>query len=489
MKISPVRIALAIGIFGFVSGAFPGFPGSIQQAEAALSVCGAVDVNTTWKASESPIIVTCSTTVKAGVTLTIEPGVQVRFARRSSKGRVWLRVEGELIARGTEEQLILFTSDADNALQGDWASLIFVKTGLPTSASSRFDEAGNYSGGSILEFCVVEFGGSAGRVGAVEVHGTSLYLNHVVIQKNAASAIEVRDGTITVRNSTLVSNSNSQGLGGGIIAHSSTVVLDGTMVKRNFVAGAGGGIYALASQLSLKNSDVVDNKADGKGGGIFLTDSTLSIEGSRFTGNVTSYRGGALYASRVKITVADTEFVGNIAELTSVTLGEATGDSRAIAFGGAAYFVDSDVSIERTAFLRNFAGDQCGAFAASDSRIHIRDNVFVKNTAEINGTALCLDGVKPGSAITHNAFAENYPEKGKAANAIYFAAGPLPQFSGNSLFEPGKIIIYNKADSVLDAKGNWWGTRNEDIQDRILGLATFLPALDQPGPLPEVKMK
>ena len=439
----------------------------------------------TWKAAESPIFVTCSTTVNAGVRLTIEPGVQIRFNRRSSKGRVWLRVEGELVARGTEEQPILFTSDADNALQGDWASLVFAKPG----ASSRFDEAGKYIGGSILEFCVVEFGGSAGRVGVVEVHGTGLYLNHVVIQKNAASGIEVRDGTITVRNSTLVANSNSQGLGGGIIAHSSTIVLDETMVKRNSVAGAGGGIYALGSDLSLKNSDVVDNKADGKGGGIFLTDSTLSIEGSRFTGNVTSYRGGALYASRVRITVEDTEFVGNIAELTSVTLGEATGDSRAIAFGGAVYFVDSDVSIERTAFLRNFAGDQCGALAASDSRLQIRDNVFVENTAEVNGTALCLDGVKPGSSITHNAFAENYPEKGKAANTIYFAAGPLPQFSGNSLFEPGKIIIYNKADSVLDATGNWWGTRNEDIKDRILGLAEFLPALDQPGTLPEVKMK
>lgn len=489
MKISLIRIALMIGFFGVVSGVSPGLPWSIQQANAELRVCGSVDVNTTWKTSESPIIVTCSTTVNAGVTLTIEPGVQVRLARRSSKGRVWLRVEGELIARGTEDQVILFTSHANNALQGDWASLIFVKTGLPTNASSRLDADGKYSGGSILEFCVVEFGGSSGRLGAIEVHGTSLYLNHVVIQKNAASAIAVRNGTITVRNSTLLANSNSQGLGGGIIAHTSTIILDGTMVKRNSVAGTGGGIYALHSHLSLTNSDVVDNKADGKGGGIFLTDSTLSIEGSRFTGNVTSYRGGALYGSRVKVTVKDTEFVGNRAELTSVTLGEATGDSRAIAFGGAAYFVDSDVSIERTAFLRNFAGDQCGALAASDSRLHIRDNVFVENTAEVNGTALCLDGVKPGSSIIHNAFAENYPENGKAANTIYFAAGPLPKFSGNSLFEPGKIIIYNKANSVLDAKGNWWGTRDEDIKDRILGLAEFLPALDQPGTLPSVKMK
>ena len=473
-----------VSLFAFVSGIFPGFSGDVQQANAdELRICGTVDVNTTWRAADSPIIITCSTTVNAGVTLTIEPGVQVRLVRGSAKGRVWFRVEGELIARGTEEQPILFTSAAINPLQGDWASLIFAKN----SASSRFDADGKYSGGSILEFCVVEFGGSAGRLGAIEVGGVNLYLNHVVIQKNAASAIEVRDGGITVRNSTLVANSNSQGLGGAIIAHTATIALDSTTVKRNSVAGAGGGIYALASQVSLKNSDVVDNKADGKGGGIFLTDSTLSIEGSRFTGNISSYRGGALYTSRVKLTVEDTEFVENRAELTSVTIGEAYGDSRAVAFGGAAYFADSDVHIERTSFLQNFAGDQCGAFAASDSRLHIRENVFVENTAEVNGTALCLYGVKPGSSITRNAFAQNYPAKGNAANTIYFAEGPLPQFSGNSLFEPGKIIIYNEADTELNATGNWWGTRNEDVKDRILGLATFLPTLDQPGTLPEVK--
>ncbi len=489
MKILTGRITLVIGIFVFIAGTVLGFPWGTHHAEASLSVCGSVDMNTTWSVADSPIVVTCTTTVNAGVTLTIDPGVQVRFPRGSSMGRVSLVIDGTLVARGTEAQNILFTSDERNALPGDWASLAFTSTGGATGVSSQFDKAGKHGGGSILEFCVLEFGGSAGRVGAIEVHGTALTLNHVVVQKNASSGIEVRDGTITVRDSTIVSNSNSQGLGGGIIAHSSTIVLDGTTVKKNAVAGTGGGIYALASQLSLTDSDMIENKSDGKGGGIFATDSTVTIKGGRFAGNVTSYRGGALYTSRVKITIEDTEFVGNRAELTSVTIGEAYGDSRAVAFGGAVYFDNSDINIERAAFLRNFAGDQCGALAAEDSNLHIHQNVFVENTAEVNGTALCFDGVNSGSSITHNAFANNYPPTGKAANTIYFATGPLPQFSGNSLFEPGKIIIHNKADTVLDAKGNWWGTPNDAIQDRILGLATFLPTLDQPGTLPEVTMK
>ncbi len=486
MKISPGYITLVIGVFTFLSGSFLGFPWGTQQAEATLTVCGSMDMNTTWSVKDSPIIITCTTTVNAGVTLTVDPGVQVRFPRGSAQGRVSLIIEGTLIARGTEEQNILFTSDEKNALPGDWASMTFINTGAATGISNK---NGKDSRESVLEFCVVEFGGSAGRVGAIEVHGTTLSLNRVVVQKNASSGVEVRDGTITVKDSTLMSNSNSQGLGGGIIAHTSTIVLDGTTVKKNAVAGTGGGIYALASQLSLTNSAVLENKADGKGGGIFATDSTLTIKGGSFAGNISSYRGGALYTSRVKVTIDDTEFIGNRAELTSVTIGHEHGDSRGVAFGGAAYFDKSDVNIKRSAFIRNFAGDQCGALAVENSNFHVHENVFIENTAEVNGTALCLSGSNTGSSITHNAFTDNYPPTGKAANTIYFATGPLPQFSKNSLFEPGKIIIHNQTDTMLDAKSNWWGTPNDAIQDRILGLATFLPALDQPEPLPKITMK
>ena len=49
------------------------------ETEDPIKICGEITENTTWKASQSPIIVTCPSTVTGGVALTIEPGVQIRF--------------------------------------------------------------------------------------------------------------------------------------------------------------------------------------------------------------------------------------------------------------------------------------------------------------------------------------------------------------------------------------------------------------------------
>jgi len=69
----------------------------------ATDVCGPISSDTTWTLSGSPYIVTCSVLVQEGVILTIEPGVEVRF----SPGLA-LRVDGCLIARGTEENPIMY---------------------------------------------------------------------------------------------------------------------------------------------------------------------------------------------------------------------------------------------------------------------------------------------------------------------------------------------------------------------------------------------
>ena len=54
-------------------------------------------------------------TVASGMTLTIEPGVTVKF----DSGKV-LEVEGMLVARGTSSDKITFTSSAASPAAGDW---------------------------------------------------------------------------------------------------------------------------------------------------------------------------------------------------------------------------------------------------------------------------------------------------------------------------------------------------------------------------------
>jgi hypothetical protein len=50
-----------------------------RAATAQTFVSGTLSTNTTWTLAQSPIVVTSTVQVPGGVTLTIEPGVVVRF--------------------------------------------------------------------------------------------------------------------------------------------------------------------------------------------------------------------------------------------------------------------------------------------------------------------------------------------------------------------------------------------------------------------------
>ncbi len=75
------------------------------EAAADTPVSGYIESNTTWTFAQSPYVVTGNTLVIPGATLTIDPGVTVRFESGYS-----LQIDGELIARGNDGQMITFTS-------------------------------------------------------------------------------------------------------------------------------------------------------------------------------------------------------------------------------------------------------------------------------------------------------------------------------------------------------------------------------------------
>jgi hypothetical protein len=86
----------------------------VPIAKADTVVGGYIYTDTTWTAAGSPYIVaTQSVTVTQGVELTVNPGVTVRF-----NSGLKLSVDGTLIARGTDADPIIFTSNLSNPTPG-----------------------------------------------------------------------------------------------------------------------------------------------------------------------------------------------------------------------------------------------------------------------------------------------------------------------------------------------------------------------------------
>jgi hypothetical protein len=94
---------------------------AVLAVRAQTTVSGRIEQDTTWAQSGSPFVLIGPVVVAADVTLTIEPGVQVRGTAGSS-----LVVKGALSAVGTQEQRIIFTSDSG---QQDWSGIHLTTSG------------------------------------------------------------------------------------------------------------------------------------------------------------------------------------------------------------------------------------------------------------------------------------------------------------------------------------------------------------------------
>ncbi|HUU30387.1 MAG TPA: PQQ-binding-like beta-propeller repeat protein [archaeon] len=85
------------------------------QAAAETHVSGGIFADATWTVANSPYIVDSNIVVFPGCTLTIEPGVTVKFKDTTS-----LEVRGKLYAVGRQANHIVFTSFSSSPVAGSW---------------------------------------------------------------------------------------------------------------------------------------------------------------------------------------------------------------------------------------------------------------------------------------------------------------------------------------------------------------------------------
>ncbi|MDD3794293.1 MAG: hypothetical protein PHI37_05760 [Candidatus Gracilibacteria bacterium] len=123
---------------------------SFGIANADTNVSGTISSNTTWTLANSPYIVTGNITVNVNYTLTIEPGVVVKFNNGTA-----LNVNGRLIADGTPENKIYFTSINDWTVGGSNGG-----TGSPARGNWLYINInGAGSNGSIIDNAEIRYAG------------------------------------------------------------------------------------------------------------------------------------------------------------------------------------------------------------------------------------------------------------------------------------------------------------------------------------------
>ena len=212
------------------------------------SVGGTLNKDTIWSGD---IHVEEFVIIPEGITLRIEPGTRVRFQHyrgyRDPEKRLGIESEGTIIAQGTPEAPIYFTSDAEDPQNGDWG-MIRVLNSQDTEFSFVVVEFGQqglnfWDGKPKIHNSVVRWNNWEGiyfeSYVEAEVYNTHIYQNgyngiaaeqfndlvieNCVIEKNGTHGIHIDASNAVVLTSRLIDNS----AGGLSVDNSGSLVAQG----------------------------------------------------------------------------------------------------------------------------------------------------------------------------------------------------------------------------------------------------------------------
>ena len=233
------------------------------------------DISGAWSPSNSPYLISGNVTIQDGSLLTIEPGVEIRFA-----GQYIFMVYGTLLAKGTTNDSIVFTRhEATDESMGKGIKFY-----------------NSYADTSVLSYCIIEHGNASGS--GIDGYGGGIFVSNsdVLIDRS------------TIRYNKATSN------GGGLTLYKSYdrfTVLRNSIIENNTVSGGnssydgGAGIYAsgagtgsfaiIANNLVINN---IDDRTDAPnsegGGGILLSSGDFTVINNTIFGNSSPKGSGIL---------------------------------------------------------------------------------------------------------------------------------------------------------------------------------------------------
>jgi hypothetical protein len=155
---------VVIILFWLFGVAFASIFPSVFSLENLVEKGGVLTHDETWRGE---ILVTEDVVVPEGITLTIDAGTVVKFEHhrgyKVGSEKIGMTILGALEAVGTSESQIWFTSDAEDATNGDWRMMRFIDA----------------SEDSIIEYCIIEFAQQG-----INLWSSSPVISHSIVRWN-----------------------------------------------------------------------------------------------------------------------------------------------------------------------------------------------------------------------------------------------------------------------------------------------------------------
>ncbi|KAA3596291.1 MAG: carboxypeptidase-like regulatory domain-containing protein [Calditrichaeota bacterium] len=387
----------------------------------ATEINNFITTNTTWTKANSPYFVNNNIRVESGATLTIESGTEIFMGKDKS-----LQINGELIAIGTENEKIIFTSPRPNP--GEWQNIYFTEEAV----GAEIDSLGNYISGSILEHCNISYGGNEN---GMVYSNKSFFLNFVKIE--FSSEIGVYFDLDNGENDISILNCK---------------------FEKNDIAIRGSSFYA------FKNFFLINNVFDSNEGNFLLKldlyatsnlgNSQTLIQNNLFQNNISNELAD-IRTLKSEIIVNENDFINNHCNNSIINI-------------NFQHHLPSQLNIKNNFIKGNTSNYYLGYLSIYPTN----DNLI---NAKISYNSI-IDNI-----CTNSSF------QGFQINS---EQNVITEFNNNNFSNPSnEFEIYNSSSIDIDLSNNWWGTTDEsEIQDKIfdffddsnLGIVNYQPFLTEP---------
>jgi hypothetical protein len=495
-------------------------------ATAGIVAGGALVTNTMWRLTDSPVVVTTQLSVPAGITLTIEPGVVVKF-----EAGVGLDVAGTLVAKGTKKAPIRFTSTQATPTPGFWYNLSFADL----STDAVLGGSGQWLSGSVLQSVVVEgASGISSWTGAIHLSNARPLIDAVTVRLVSSHAISAEldqdepGSVLTIRNSVLQGdNDRSHDVSGIQLIYRGAVVVQKNTISKFGHAGILLAPYvdnafppslamqsdALITGNTLSANEYGVRSATGRGVRLRVTDNSIVTNDVgvlyyswgpaevTITGNVIQanrHRGVHLDGNSSPtntFTVTHNVFADNTGDNSG---GWWTGDA-----GGLDVVNNGAVVVSNNVFAGN---TDPGFVGAGGARLDVKGpltfsrNLVAGNSGLRSGGALFATSDNASSfTVLDNTFTQNHAWETDTSRVIApgpinfdtFASKPSINVHGNNVFDnlaglqPSQyaMVFPGFALQTASATGNYWATVDPNAVHALIS-APATATVDTSVPLP-----